>query len=306
MEDKSNIIHCETPQAFNRIIGIRTYHPLISVIDFSQIAEYRHPQGWKQDYYVIALCRGNLSCDVKYGRNKYDYSDGTLVFTSPGQTVEFQEYGEPFCPAEDNWAIMVHPDFIRGTSLGRDIGNYIFFSYEIHEALHLSEDEIEQVLDIFKHIRQELEKQIDEYTPEIVCSYIGTLLSYCRRFYDRQFKMRHSENMDIVSHFEKLLRDYFLTNTLAQNGLPTVKYFADRMSLSPDYLTAILQRETGMNTRKHIQNRIIETAKDKLALDSHSISQIAYELGFEYPQYFTRLFKQQTGMTPAEYRQRKS
>ena len=131
MKDKNGIIHCKTPQEFNRIIGVKTYHPLISVVNFSQIAEYSHPQGWKQDYYVIALCRGNSSCGVKYGRNMYDYSDGTLVFTSPGQTVVFQEYGEPFRPAEDNWAVMVHSDFIRGTALGRDIGNYVFFSYEL-------------------------------------------------------------------------------------------------------------------------------------------------------------------------------
>ena len=232
----------------------------------------------------------------------YDYSDGTLVFTSPGQTVVFQEYGEPFRPAEDNWAVMVHPDFIRGTALGHDIGNYVFFSYELHEALHLSEEEIGHVLGIFRHIERELRQRIDEHTPEIVCASIGLLLSYCRRFYDRQFKMRHRDNMDIVSRFEKLLRDYFHSDSLSKNGLPTVKYFADRLNLSSDYLTAVLQRETGMNTRKHIQNRMIETAKDKLALDERPISQIAYELGFEYPQYFTRLFKRQTGMTPAEYR----
>ena len=305
MKDKNGIIHCKTPQEFNRIIGVKTYHPLISVVNFSQIAEYSHPQGWKQDYYVIALCRGNSSCGVKYGRNMYDYSDGTLVFTSPGQTVVFQEYGEPFRPAEDNWAVMVHSDFIRGTALGRDIGNYVFFSYELHEALHLSEEEIGHVLSIFRHIERELRQRIDEHTPEIACASIGLLLSYCRRYYDRQFKMRHRENMDIVSRFEKLLRDYFHSDSLSKNGLPTVKYFADRLNLSSDYLTAVLQRETGMNTRKHIQNRMIETAKDKLALDERPISQIAYELGFEYPQYFTRLFKRQTGMTPAEYRRRK-
>ena len=177
MKDKNGIIHCKTPQEFNRIIGVKTYHPLISVVNFSQIAEYSHPQGWKQDYYVIALCRGNSSCGVKYGRNMYDYSDGTLVFTSPGQTVVFQEYGEPFRPAEDNWAVMVHSDFIRGTALGRDIGNYVFFSYELHEALHLSEEEIGHVLSIFRHIERELRQRIDEHTPEIACASIGLLLS---------------------------------------------------------------------------------------------------------------------------------
>lgn len=296
------IIKCETPVEWCNRIRVKAYHPLVAVIDYARVKEYCNPQGLCCGYYVVSLYSGDTACGVKYGRNMYDYRDGTLFFTAPGQIVAFTEYGRVYQPEENCLSLLFHPDFIRGTALADKITGYRFFNYEVHEALHLSESEIEDVRRCFECIDKELKQRIDDHSTTIVCSAIELLLNYCTRFYDRQFITRHNSNLDTLSRFEALLNDYFSSAHEERKGLPTVKYFADKLNFSPDYLSSLLQKETGKNAQEHIQYRLIETAKDKLHQGDKTVSQIAYELGFEYPQYFSRLFKKKVGVSPNEYR----
>lgn len=296
------IIKCETPVEWCYRIGVKAYHPLVAVIDYARVKEYCNPQGLCCGYYVVSLYSGDTACGVKYGRNMYDYRDGTLFFTAPGQIVSFTEYGRVYQPEENCLSILFHPDFIRGTALADKIADYRFFNYEVHEALHLSESEIEDVRRCFECIDKELKQRIDDHSTTIVCSAIELLLNYCTRFYDRQFITRHNSNLDTLSRFEALLNEYFSSENKERKGLPTVKYFADQLNFSPDYLSSLLQKETGKNAQEHIQYRLIETAKDKLHQSDKTVSQIAYELGFEYPTYFSRMFKKKVGVSPNEYR----
>lgn len=296
------IIKCEIPGEWCTRIGIKTYNPLVSVIDYSRVKEYSNPQGLCCGYYVVSLYSGDTTCGVKYGRNMYDYRDGTLFFTAPGQVVTFTEYGRVYQPEENCLSLLFHPNFIRGTMLADRIAGYKFFNYEVHEALHLSCSEIEDVKRCFEIINNELKQRLYQHSISIVCAAIELLLNYCTRFYDRQFISRHNSNMDILSRFEALLNEYFSSIQKGRKGLPTVKYFADKLNLSPDYLSSLLQKETGKNAQEHIQYRLIEIAKDKLHQSDKTVSQIAYELGFEYPQYFSRLFKKKVGISPNKYK----
>ena len=301
----SEITRYETPWEYCGAIGIKPLHPLASVVDYSSVKEYRNPQGLCCGYYVVSLYCGDTDCGVRYGRNMYDYQDGTLFFTAPGQVLSFSNYGKAYQPKENCIALLFHPDFFRGTGLAKNISRYKFFSYEVHEALHLSETEIDDIRLCFHSIEKELKQRPDHHSTTIVCTAIELLLNYCNRFYDRQFITRHNAYMDVVSRFEMLLNDWF---TSLQNGtqkLPTVKYFADKLNFSPDYLSCLIKKETGKNIQEHIHYKLIEAAKDCLCFNDKSISQIAYELGFEYPQHFTRLFKSKVGVTPSEYRQMK-
>lgn len=295
------IIKCETPGDWCSLIGVRPKHPLVSVINYADIKQYSNPQGLCCAYYVVSLYRGNTDCGVRYGRNMYDYHDGTLFFTAPGQIVSFTEYGHVYQPEENCLSLLFHPDYIRNSSLSEKMPSFKFFNYEVHEALHVSDSEIEDIKRCFETIDKELGQRVDAHSAEIVCSAIELLLKYCCRFYDRQFISRHNENIDLLSRFESLLNDYFYSGN-SRSGLPTVKYFAEKLSLSPDYLSALLQKETGKNAQEHIQYRLIELAKDKLHQSDKTISQIAYELGFEYPQYFSRLFKKKVGVSPNEFK----
>ena len=301
MKEKG-IIKCETPIEWCDRIGVRAYNPLVSVIDYARVKEYCNPQGLWSGFYIISLYCGETTCGVKYGRNMYDYRDGTLFFTAPAQVVTFTEYGQVYQPEENCLSLLFHPDFIRGTALADKITRYRFFNYEVHEALHLSDSEIEDVRRCFDCIDKELKQRIDGHSTTIVCSAIELLLNYCTRFYDRQFITRHNSNLDALSRFESLLNEYFSSDNKERKRLPTVKYFADKLNFSPDYLSSLLQKETGKNAQEHIQYRLIETAKDKLHQGDKTVSQIAYELGFEYPQYFSRLFKKKVGVSPNEYK----
>ena len=299
----SEITRYETPWEYCGAIGVKSLHPLVSVIDYSGVKEYRNPQGLCCGYYVVSFYCGDTDCGVRYGRNMYDYQDGTLFFTAPGQVLSFSNYGKAYQPKENCIALLFHPDYFRGTDLAKNISRYKFFSYEVHEALHLSETEIDDIRICFHAIEKELKQRPDHHSTTIVCTAIELLLNYCNRFYDRQFITRHNAYMDVVSRFEMLLNDWF---TSLQNGtqkLPTVKYFADELNFSPDYLSCLIKKETGKNIQEHIHYKLTEAAKDRLCFNDKSISQIAYELGFEYPQHFTRLFKSKVGVTPSEYRQ---
>lgn len=284
---------------YNKAMGIETLHPLVSVIDFSK-ANHKgdYPAGHSFGFYTVFLKEQNCG-DMKYGRNYYDYQEGTLVFLASDQIVTI-ENRKPHQPK--GWALMFHPDFIRGTSLGRAMKDYNFFSYDVFEALHISEQERATVLECFRNIDTELHKNIDKHSQKLITSNIELFLNYCSRFYDRQFITRTHVNSDILSKFETLLNSYFDSQRPQSKGLPTVKFCAEELNLSPNYLGDLLKRETGKSAQEHIQLHLIEAAKERLYNNSRSVSEIAYELGFEYPQYFSRLFKKRTGMTPNEYR----
>jgi len=237
---------------------------------------------------------------LTYGRKTIDFNEGSLICMAPNQVITIDTEIEP----RENpmgWGLFFHPDLIRNTSLNSKMKDYSFFSYEMAEALHLSEKEKQLLFECILKIQTELKENIDDYSQTIIVSTIELLLNYCNRFYGRQFITRKATNRDILEKVETLLKEYF-TDKSDSNGLPTVKYLADAVNLSPGYLGDLLKKETGLNAQEHIHQYIIEEAKNILLNSSQSISEIAFQLGFEYPQYFSRLFKQKTGTTPLEYR----
>ena len=230
----------------------------------------------------------------------YDYQEGTLVFISPGQIVEVEDFGQNFQPK--GYALVFHPDLIHGTSLGRHIQDYSFFGYQSNEALHLSERERKIVLDCFSKIEYELEHAIDKHSKRLIVSNIEMVLNYCVRFYDRQFITRDNVHKGILERFENLLNEYFQSEKPQTIGLPSVAYCASELNLSANYFGDLIKKETGKTAQEYIQSKVIDVAKEKIFDQSKSVSQIAYELGFKYPQHFTRLFKQRVGQSPNEYR----
>lgn len=295
----SGIRKFNTIDEYNKTMGVETRHPLVTVIDFSK-ANYPgvYPEGHSFGYYTVFLKEQKCG-DMKYGRNYYDYQEGTLVFLAPDQIVRI-ENRIPHQPK--GWALMFHPDLVRGTALGRAMKEYTFFSYEVFEALHLSEEERRTVIECFHNIQAELNHSIDNHSLRLIASNIELFLNYCTRFYERQFITRKHANSDLLSRFENLLNDYFKSDLPQKQGLPSVKYCADKLNLSANYLGDLIKKETGKSAQEHVQLRLIEIAKERMFEKEKSISQVAYELGFEYPQYFSRLFKKRIGMTPNEYR----
>jgi AraC-like DNA-binding protein len=242
-----------------------------------------------------------LACgELKYGRGHYDYQEGTLVFIAPGQVLAVQKGVKTFEPK--GWALLFHPELIKGTNLGKHIHDYSFFSYDVNEALHLSEKERQIVLDCFGKIEYELHQSIDKHSKTLIASNIELFLNYCTRFYDRQFITRDNANKGILEKFEELLNGYFSSDKPNNIGLPSVGYCADALNLSPNYFGDLVKKETGKSAQEYIQAKIIDVAKERM-FDLHkSVSEIAYDLGFKYPQHFTRLFKQRVGISPNEYR----
>ncbi|MRZ96953.1 helix-turn-helix domain-containing protein, partial [Parabacteroides distasonis] len=253
------------------------------------------------NYGIYALyLKLEKACDIKYGRQTYDYQEGTIVCFAPGQTAETN-------PTTDKvqvnaHGILFHPDLLRGTSLGKNIKKYTFFSYEVNEALHLSEEERSIVMDCLKIIRMELEHGVDKHSKTLLVNHIELLLNYCMRFYERQFITRGKTNRDVLTRFENLLDEYFESTLAEQDGLPTVKYFADKLCLSSNYFGDMFKKETGKSPQEYIQEKVIELAKERISGTADTVSQIAYSLGFQYPQHFCRLFKKRVGYTPSEYR----
>ncbi len=292
------ILHIENVCDYNELFGIETLHPLVSVIDMSQVHPIRHS---RQTFGFYAIFLKEVKCgDMIYGRQYYDYQEGTLVCLAPGQVIGFEDNGEVFQPK--GWALLFHPDLIRGTALGQHMREYSFFSYEVNEALHLSERERELVTDCMRKIRHELEHDIDRHSKRLIVINIEVLLDYCLRFYERQFITRSHVNRDIVGRFEQLLDSYFADGRAQQEGLPSVRYCAEALCLSPNYFGDLIKKETGKTAQEYIQFKLIETAKDRLLDPVRTVGQVAYELGFQYPQHFTRLFKKITGLTPNAYR----
>ncbi|MCI9245160.1 MAG: helix-turn-helix transcriptional regulator [Alistipes sp.] len=294
----NKIEHFEHVFEYNDLLGVETLHPLVSVIDLSKsrrIRHMRHTFGFYTLFLKEVRC-GNLI----YGRQYYDYQEGTIVAIAPGQVAGVEDNGEEFQPK--GWALVFHPDLIRGTSLGRNIRSYSFFSYEANEALHLSEQERAIVVDCLHKIRTETEHAVDKHTRRLITANIELLLDYCVRFYERQFLTRSQVNSDLLIRFETLLDAYFSSDRPQSEGLPSVKYFAEQLHLSANYFGDLIKKETGRTAQDHIQLKLIDVAKERIFDVRKSVGEIAYELGFKYPQHFTRLFKKLTGLTPKEYR----
>jgi len=250
---------------------------------------------------IYAVLLKNIKCgDLRYGNNHYDYADGTLIFIAPGQLYGVDSKGTKVTPS--GYALVFHPDLIAGTSLGKNIKDYTFFSYEVEEALHLSKKERRTIIDCFNKINDEIDQNIDKHSKTLIVSTIELLLNYCQRFYDRQFITRSTANKDILTRFENLLNDYFKTDRSSTLGLPTVAYCADALHLSPNYFGDLIKKETGSTALDYIQTRLIDEAKNRIFDRSKTINDVANELGFKYQQHFTRLFKQKVGVTPNEYR----
>lgn len=293
------IIKLENVDRYNGLYGLETLHPLVSIVDLTKAT--RTVNHVRMDYGVYALfLKETKSCDIKYGRKYYDYQEGTIVCFAPGQTASVDMVKDEVAPRV--YGILFHPDLIRGTSLGKSIKNYTFFSYAVSEALHLSDQEKETVMDCLRKISIELERPIDKHSKSLITMNIELLLNYCMRFYERQFITRADANRDAITRFEQLLDDYFQSPKPREDGLPTVKYFADRICLSPNYFGDMIKKETGKSPQEHIQEKIIEQAKGHIAETDETIGQIAYILGFQYPQHLCRLFKKRVGCTPNEYR----
>jgi AraC-like DNA-binding protein len=273
-------------------------HPLISVIDHSDFYAKRPKIDayYRFGFYTIS-CK-KFDGLLKYGKGSYDYTEGSLMFTAPGQVLA----PGPKVTVEEGWALFIHPDLLHATALGKKIHQYSFFNYEVNEALHISEEEKVTIWDCVAKIEKEYAQNIDKHTQGLIVSNIELLLNYCDRFYDRQFYTRAKVNGDVVQQFEKLLHDYFAQPDLINIGLPSVKYFAEQLNLSPNYLSDLLSKFTGKSTQEHIHLQLIDKAKTLLWGTNDTISQIAYGLGFEHPSHFTKIFKTKTGKSPSEYR----
>lgn len=283
----------------NRLLGVETLHPLIAVVDFSKIISPVEDILFTCEFYSVMLKDGYCG-ELKYGRNKYDYQEQTMVFFAPNQVIGVEGGSDE--TESKGLGLFFHPDLLRSTSLFSEMKNYNFFSYEVSEALHLSQDERKTIGDCFGKILSEISRPIDKHSRHIIVSNIELLLGYCQRFYDRQFITREIVNQDTIARFETVLNDYYQSGAYVESGLPTVKYIAEKLSLSANYMSDLIKRETGRSAQEHIQILIIERAKSELSTTSKSISEIAYSLGFDYAQYFSRQFKKRTGMTPNEYR----
>jgi AraC family transcriptional activator of pobA len=295
MEDINKI---QSISEYNTLRGIKTLHPLASVYD-SSTAKLLSAGNYSFSFYCIFL--KDLKCgELKYGRNYYDYQEGTLVFISPSQVIGVPE--TPEGTTVKGWVLLFHPDLLKGTALGKNLDNYRFFSYSVNEALHISEKEREIVIDQMKKIQMEMEHSVDRHSKMIITASIELLLSYFSRFYDRQFLTRENEVKGTVERFMMILNAYFSSNRAKEEGLPTVSFIASELNLSPNYFGDLIKKETGISPLEHIQSKVINLAKERIFAKNKSLAEVSYELGFKYPQHFTRLFKKRVGISPNEYR----
>lgn len=288
----------DTVSQYNDFNNHETPHPLVSIIDFSKANKRT---GSRMTFGLYCIFLKEVHCgDLKYGCNYYDYDEGTLVFISPGQVIDVENKVDIYQPM--GHALVFHPDLIKGTALAKTLDDYSFFSYNTNEALHLSIKERKIVFDCFSKIENELSYSVDSHSKRLIASNIELFLNYCERFYDRQFITREHINKGILENFEELLNRYFASEKPYSIGLPSVAYFADELNLSSNYFGDLIKKETGKTAQEYIQNKIIDIAKNKIFDSNKTINEIAYELGFKYPQHFSRLFKQRVGYTPNEYR----
>lgn len=295
-----DVIELDSVTRYNEFFGLPTTNPLISVVDMKE-ATKSHSH-FTFNYGLYALFLKNTRCgDIRYGRQTYDYQEGTVTSFAPGQVVEVDNKNASTAKPSA-LGLVFHPDLILGTHLGREIRNYSFFSYSSTEALHLSEDERKIFVDCLELIKKEIASPADKFSRKLIVKNIELLLDYCMRFYSRQFDTREVANNQVLAKFENLLEDYFTSDKPEVNGLPSVRYFADNVCLSPNYFGDLIKKSTGKTAQEYIQNKIINVAKEKILGSDKSISQISYELGFQYSQHFSRLFKKNVGFTPNEFR----
>lgn len=290
-----------TISAYHQFMGLpKPEHPLISVINFETIRPLsgEPPKSLVNNFYSIALKR-NFSGKLKYGQQAYDFDEGVMVFMAPGQVLTI-ETDAPL--NHSGWLLLIHPDFLWHTPLARTIRQYDFFSYSVHEALHLSEKEESMITGIMQQIGQEYHANIDSFSQPVILAQIELLLTYSDRFYHRQFITRKITNHHLLSRLEDLLTDYFASDALTQKGLPTVQYIADSLNVSPNYLSVLLKVLTGQSTQQHIHDKLIAIAKEKLSTTDLSVSEIAYVLGFEHAPSFSKLFKAKTALSPVAFR----
>lgn len=291
-------MYFETVDDYNQFNNHETLHPLVSVIDFSKA---KKRTGSKMFFNLYCIFLKDIKCgDLKYGRATYDYQEGTLVFISPGQVVDVENKKDIYQPL--GHGLVFHPDLIMGTPLAKSISEYGFFDYQTNEALHLSSREQKMILETFANIQFELNRPVDKHSKKVINSNIELFLNHCDRFYDRQFITRENVNKGILEKFEEILNNYFSSEKPNTIGLPSVAYCADQLHLSANYFGDLVKKETGKTAQEYVQSKIIDIAKERVFNVDKSISQIAYELGFKYPQHFIRLFKQRTGVTPNEFR----
>jgi len=297
------IFRFDTVTEYNALNNHETLHPLVSVIDFLKAK----PRSWggeknaRLHFGIYCIFLKDVKCgDLKYGCNYYDYQEGTLVFVAPGQVLEIENDGKVYQPK--GHALVFHPDLIHGTPLAGLMNDYNFFNYNTNEALHLSERERQIVLDCFSKIKFELQQNIDKHSKKLIASNIELFLNYCERFYDRQFITRDNVNKGILEKFEEQLNGYFSSDLPQNYGLPSVAWFADELNLSANYFGDLIKKKTGKSAKDYIKDKIIDLAKNKTFNTDKTVNEIAYELGFKYPQHFTRMFKNATGCTPNEYR----
>ncbi len=293
------IVQLDCIDKYNKLYGLETQHPLVAVIDLTRASHIVNHIRMTYGLYALYLKNG-VQCTLHYGRQLYDYQEGTIVSFAPGQTVGVDSDEDEMKP--EVRGLLFHPDLIYGTPLAEHISQYTFFDYGQTESLHLSETERQMILDLFENIRSELNHPVDRHSQNIIVDRIKLILDYCMRFYDRQFVTRHKANSDILIKFEADLKEYLNSKQTELTGLPTVAYFADRACLSPGYFGDLIKKETGMTAQHHIQQKVIERAKQHIHAGQLTINQIATLLGFQYPQHFIRLFKRETGLTPREYR----
>lgn len=296
------MIHLHSVADLYKLFGLgNSQHPLVAVLDFSQVNEQVGEfTKISTDFYSV-MFKNYCKNTIKYGRKAIDFQDGNLICIAPNQTIEIDTEIEP----KQNmlgWGLFFHPDLIRATSLHDKLKSYSFFNYEVSEALHLSDKEKNILWECVQKIQLELQENIDVHSQHIIVSTIELLLNYCSRFYGRQMITRSQTNKSIIVQIENILTKYFAETKVKEQGLPTVKFLADSVHLSPSYLSDVLKKETGKNTQEHIHFYLIEEAKNYLINTEKNVSEIAYSLGFDYPQYFNKLFKQKTGNTPMEYR----
>jgi len=297
-------LRIKTISEYHKIMGLpKPEHPLISVINFEGIKHLpgNGPVSLLFDFYSISLKR-NFNAKMKYGQQEYDFDEGIMFFMSPGQVFGI-EVNKNEQLTHSGWMLLIHPDFLWNTTLTKTIKRYDFFDYSVNEALFLSEKEETTIIAIMQNVQQEYHSNIDKFSQDIIISQIELLLNYADRFYHRQFITRKITNHNILNRLEETLTEYFNSDDLVKKGLPTVQYIAGTLNVSPNYLSGLLKELTGQSTQQHIHNKLMEKAKEKLSTTGLSVSEIAYELGFEHPQSFSKLFKTKTNFSPLEFRQ---
>lgn len=292
----AKMLKVHTVHDYNVYVGHADLHPLVSVIDYSELPPIRHSRT-KFDLYALFLRDDTLE-DLTYGCSKYDYKSGTLISVAPGQIGGVEDNGETF--RIEGWALLFHPELLKGTLFGKQMADFTFFSYHVNEALHMAAEEREMIISLMRSIAVELSKKKDRHQDGIIVGYIELILKFCMRFYDRQFYTRKVENNDILARLESLLFSYYKEEKQFAFGLPTVSYCAKELCFSPNYFSDLVRRVTSESATDHIRSFIVNMAKNRM-MNGESISQIAYGLGFDYPQHMSRFFKKQTGETPSDY-----